>query len=222
MPHYEKCSSCNGYGYFSCEDCLCQICEGKGKISCSKCVDGYQPCYFCDSTGLISKKLLFVSYSVPCPECKGSKKIRCLYCEGTGFNVCSDCKGTGKKNSCSICHGTRKIQCSDCIGTGKIESQWFKSIKAYSVDRLNFESNRRKREIDLLYKEISHLESQLRELESWHDRELERNPWIASHPGAYPSGLDSIPRDIRIIENKIDELKDEIDAIDQVISDKII
>jgi hypothetical protein len=194
-------------------------CGAKGKIKCSKCDDGYQPCYFCASTGLINKKRLFGSYSAPCPECKGSKKIRCLHCEGKGSAICSECKGTGRKYSCLSCLGTGRIKCSDCFGKGKIESQWLKSIKYYSSDKLNIEIDKRKHEIDRLKYKKSQLIGDLSELEDYADS-IKNEPWVVGHRGALPIGLDSIPGEISIIENQIEELDDEIDAIYEALGAK--
>ena len=220
MPHYIKCSSCNGHGYLSCDDCLCQTCNGKGKVNCSNCIDGYKPCELCNSTGQILQKRLFFSYSKPCPVCEGAKKISCYFCKGSGFVTCSNCKGTGRMLSCSTCNSTQKIQCEDCAGTGKIESKWFKSLTSLPIDRLDFEYKKRQQEVQTLKIDISRWSRELADLHQWHDRERQANPYMANHRGAYPSGIDSIPRKISGIEDRINELKDEMEAIDQVKSAK--
>jgi len=120
--------------------------------------------------------------------------------------------------SCSTCNSTQKIQCEDCAGTGKIESKWFKSLTSLPIDRLHFEYKKRHGEVQTLKIDISRLSRELADLDNWYDRELQAKPYMAYHPGAYPSGIDSIPREIRGIENRINELEDEMEAIDQVIN----
>lgn len=134
MEEYVICSSCNGQGYFPCNDCCCQHCEASGKLKCGDCTDGYVPCEHCNSTGKIQKKLLFIPYSAECPECKGTKKLACPVCDGNGFIKCQECNGTGYTPSCPKCGGTRKIKCSNCDGQGKVESEGLKLRKQIKAE----------------------------------------------------------------------------------------
>lgn len=220
MAHYVKCPSCNGYGYFSCNDCQCKRCKSKGKINCSNCTGGYIPCEFCDSTGQIAKKLLFFTNYEPCPECNGAKKLTCPVCKGSDLVICPECKGTGRVPSCATCGGSGKIECSKCAGTGKIESAWYKSLNNLPVERLRFEYEKRQREIQQLQIKISRRSRELDDMYEEYERDRNANPYLYDHPGAYPGGLDSIPREISQLEENIGKLEDEMEAIDEVLNTK--
>ena len=134
MEKYVICSSCNGQGYFPCNDCSCQHCEASGKLKCSDCIDGYVSCEHCNSTGRIQKKFLFIPYSPECPECKGTKKLSCSACNGKEFIKCQECNGIGYDPSCQKCRGTRKIKCRNCDGKGKVKSEGFQLRKKIKAD----------------------------------------------------------------------------------------
>ena len=65
-----------------------------------------------------------------CPDCNGNKWIRCLTCNGKGYDTvdtkeCEVCFGTGKYQvRCTICNGTgqgtREEECPKCKGHKKI------------------------------------------------------------------------------------------------------
>lgn len=72
-----------------------------------------------------------------CPDCSGSGKLECEYCNGRDLTkltceyckgrdltalACEYCRGTGNKNNarCVMCRGSgRKSRCVMCVGTGK-------------------------------------------------------------------------------------------------------
>ena len=66
-----------------------------------------------------------------CSECKGKGTVQvmsmCLTCNGSGYHVCSDCNGTGKRNgmtvgsyiACEKCGSLGKFNCNACSGKGK-------------------------------------------------------------------------------------------------------
>jgi hypothetical protein len=83
-----KCRTCAGTGRE-----ICVACGGKCNVPCAVCTGtGERPvCGRCDGAGFL-----------PCPRCAGggdSRGVRCTTCAGEGVQLCSVCRGDGRKKS---------------------------------------------------------------------------------------------------------------------------
>lgn len=53
-----------------------------------------------------------------CPQCTGTKHVKCFACDGEGRRLpCQRCAGSGKI-SCISCNGTPQRECNICVGQG--------------------------------------------------------------------------------------------------------
>ena len=101
------CSECKGYGkIIGCPDGNCN----KGKVNCRSC----------EGMGRYIR---------------GNGKT-CLYCEGSGITICSECGGNYStiENICYTCNGTGKTRfettlCSSCKGDGKERCDKLRCVK---------------------------------------------------------------------------------------------
>lgn len=96
----------------------CQLCDPKGYVLTA--------CHYCESQGQLKES---------CRKCYGNKNIKCKTCEGQGvvivknhfgqntYKTCTICQGTGFQ-ACPFCDGSgEKIQdCQYCSGSGKLAS----------------------------------------------------------------------------------------------------
>lgn len=169
---------------------------------------------------------------MPCSDCNGKGFVKCEKCAGAGLVICPKCSGTGYLTGCQKCGDKRKIQCGKCGGSGKLESEkykkkktWRASLESFPVDRLRFEYEKRQREVGNLQTKTVQLAAKEAEISEWYDREYEHaaNHFYLSEEKegpSYPAGLVTIPAEIVRLEERIEELEDEMHAIDQVLSKK--
>lgn len=223
MQRYLTCPDCNGVGHFSCRNCICPQCGGSGTLSCKMCKSGSLICRECNARGNIRKRILFVSYTSECTSCNGSGKIPCRNCNASGEVLCIQCNGKGRISPCPECGDTFKIKCRQCSGSGKIEDQefidWLRVLSNYPLSRLRHEIDKRQRKIQQLQTKILHLGREVDQIYSEHQDDLMRNPGAFVH-GGYPCGLDLIPREIRGLENDIDEIEEEISIVEGMLDKK--
>jgi DnaJ-class molecular chaperone len=52
-----------------------------------------------------------------CPECSGTGKLDCTYCDGEGYTA----KDGEWEILCDICFGEGKQDCDECDGTGEVK-----------------------------------------------------------------------------------------------------
>lgn len=74
--HSQKCTSCNGYGFYP-----CQMCDGTGTMECP----------VCDGKGFSMAGLT----TIECPNCDGNGSYKCPNCY-RGKMPCRQCNGTGE------------------------------------------------------------------------------------------------------------------------------
>lgn len=60
----------------------------------------------------IKRPILVIESGTICTKCKGSGKITCYICRGTGVDYCP-------YRTCDLCHGRLKVTCTECKGKGK-------------------------------------------------------------------------------------------------------
>lgn len=224
LDRYVICQDCKGNGYFPCTDCICAKCHGKGKTSCVKCQEGYVSCDFCKSTGQIPQKMLFIfTTTKECPKCKGLKQQACSCCSKSGFVICTECNGNGKKSSCLKCSGTWEVKCNKCGGTGNIlnpkYNSWVTTLSSLTVERLKYEIEKRHQEIQQNQMKISRLSNEQQALWEEYRYDQVHNPDFFVGGGWSPenSGKD---REIHEIEQAITAINTEISSIDDVINSK--
>lgn len=139
---------------------------------------------------------------------------------------------------CAICSAIVEkdlITCPNC-GSGVFESQKIKSIfteirqpkasgtkrteynnkeKRLSVDQLRFEIDKRQRQIINLQSKISRKSRDLEALYNEYERNRAANPAAYDDWGAYPGGLDTIPKEIQQMERQIYKLENEINKFEE-------
>lgn len=243
MAWYSSCAECQGSGAVRCTACICGSCSGKARVACSNCQNGRRACSDCSASGrmrcaqcsgqgrvvqtlwVFKQKVLcptcYGAASVQCPACGGRKEISCASCRGTGTTSCGACAGAGVQPTCETCGRSRKVVCSTCKGVGRFETDWSKELKTSTVKRLRFEYEKRQRQILALQIKISSLRRELDEMYSWYERDRVANPKAWYHrEGSYPSGMESIPREIEQYELEVRTLEEQMDDIQTVLDSK--
>ncbi|MBN2562224.1 MAG: hypothetical protein JXQ75_14970 [Phycisphaerae bacterium] len=111
---WRTCKACNGSGGRPCPEC-----NGTGTIVCPRCKGRGTVFKWVNSHNRILKRRI----EVTCPTCGGSTRLDCPKCKG-GTLVCTECKGTGRKESigpCSVCKGHGHLPCPTCHASGRRE-----------------------------------------------------------------------------------------------------
>jgi hypothetical protein len=188
----------------------CPVCMGLKKINCQDCkATGKLKCSLCSGVGAFK-----------CTSCTGAGAFVCNKCSGAGALVCQPCEGKGRYPQCSKCKGIRKLTCEECKGTGKVEHSWVKSLKKLSAERLKFEYEKRHREISNIQMQINRLSRELDEMYEWYEQDRALHSGAYNAAGAYPSGLDSIPRQINSLQSDIGRLEGEMKVLEYVLNQK--
>jgi hypothetical protein len=137
-----------------------------------------------------------------CPTCKGTSKIECPKCGGTG-------------------HISQQKKCTTCNGSGRIEDadfrEWTNALQGFSVDRLKDERHRRERKINDSRSKIRHVEAELRE--AWDDWETDPASSNNCRHGWNPNEW-GLNKEIPLLEGQISELEEEVDLIQEVLDKK--
>jgi len=207
---FVRCSECSGSGSIP-FDTTCVICSGKGTTGCDKCRDGSIPCTSCNATG---KQRVLAFFSASCATCQGKGKLICSTCKGTSKTKCPKCNGSG--------HISQSKPCTVCNGNGQVEDlkyrAWVNALQEFSVDRLQDEKSRRQHKTSDSRSKIGQLQAALRE--GWDDWETDpassnncRHGWTPSTWGEN--------REISNLEERITELEDEIDLIQEALDRKL-
>lgn len=214
MAQYDYCSSCGGHGSFPCFDCPCPNCGTSGKVTCNQCTRGYIPCSYCNSTGVTKiEKWIFFTSSISCPQCNGATQLRCATCNGQGSVKCYRCMGSGYLEKCPKCNDKREIKCKVCDGTGKVESAWYKSLCNMSVERLQFEYEKRQHEIQNLEIRMDRLSRNQEELYQAYMN------FGGDGSGGSPALLRT-EKEMTTVTSSLIRLNDELNTIYNVISKK--
>ena len=82
-----------------------------------------------------------------------------------------------------------------------------------TTERLKFEYERRQREIVRFEMDISRLHRDLNELHEHYERDRLARPYAYEDAGSYPLGIDSIPKQIARLEERIHLLEHEMRGI---------
>ena len=221
MASHDNCAACKGHGYFRCVACVCNVCGGNGRGKCDKCENGRVPCIACGATGWVETKGWIFTNTEPCPSCRRGRTVACRVCKASGVASCRSCNGGGRNKHCSKCGGTQRIDCHTCDGSGKVVSEWFKSLNGLSVERLNSERDKRKREVVNLRAQIRHVEAQIRQLQrEWNDAYNATTNIHSFDAGGYQSGQQAYYDEIGDAGARIRELESETAAIEQALNSK--
>ena len=198
MARFDSCPDCKGQKQFDCTSCRCGRCNASGVVAvrCSSCTDGTVQCSTCQGSGkILVKKGFFSDTYRTCSRCNGTTRHSCDTCHGKRevSGTCPSCQGSKRNASCTNCGSTGKISCSKCRGTGRVESEWSRSLRTQSVDRLKLEHEKRSQKIVAMDSQIF---------------DLQEEYWGRGREG-------NIDGDLRHLRSNIAEFEGEVSAIEE-------
>jgi len=224
MPVKERCSYCQASGFFKCDECLCSRCNGRGSVSqtCSKCSGSKTvPCKSCQATGrVLVKKGWFSDTYGPCRSCSGSGKEKCGCYNGNVSVKCSSCQGSGRNSNCDHCDGTGKLECSDCDGAGWVQSEWARSLGRMSAKQLEFEHQKRQRQLSVLEMKRIALQQKYDAIQEQWAEETRYFSTSKEWHDYQPPSTTGVERDQSDVAGEMSILNSEIEAIEKALESK--
>lgn len=226
MSKFSSCPSCHGKGKFDCQDCLCGTCGASGqvKVTCTNCTSGTLTCTACSGTGrVVVKKGWFSDEYGSHSSCSGSGRIRCSACNGSAqvLAPCSTCKGRRRRSTCLKCGATGAYACPACNASGRVVSEWFKSLAKMPSERLRFEYDKRqnqiignRQKISIIQTKITRISAEYEQMYADYDADRRARPYLYDEAGTWPSGLDSLPREMNQLESEASGIESDISNIE--------
>jgi len=99
------CPKCSGIGALGCE-----VCRGRGKLACTAtdCIAGQVPCPTCKGMKKVEVEDHSRTLTRPCPDCRQTGVAQCEVCRGRGYLDCEECDGRGDE-LCGRCKGLGEL-----------------------------------------------------------------------------------------------------------------